>query len=213
MAACDSFVFLDNVQFQKRGFQNRTETKAPQGAIWLTVPVKASRSLTIAATPIVHDGWQRKHLKTLRMHYAKAAYAEWIDDGLEQIILGEWEFLADLNQAVTQWLFARLDIKTPSIRASDLDVGGSKQELMVNICSALGADRYLSGQGAKAYQTPEAFAEQGIELVYQEYRNPVYQQCHPRAGFVPNLSAIDLILNTGPAAASIMADGFRPPAA
>jgi len=36
---CDVFVALDNVQFLRRGFQNRNKIKTKQGWQWLTVPV------------------------------------------------------------------------------------------------------------------------------------------------------------------------------
>jgi hypothetical protein len=40
--------------------------------------------------------------------------------------------------------------------------------------------------------------------------NPSYPQCHADIGFVPNLSALDLILNTGPQAREIMLSGRQP---
>jgi hypothetical protein len=80
----------------------------------------------------------------------------------------------------------------------------------VNICEAVGAEVYISGQGARDYQDEKKFQERGIELRYQEYRNPPYPQCYSDIGFVPNLSALDLILNTGPQAREIMHAGRKP---
>ena len=39
MAKCDLFVYLDNVQFKKRYFENRNKIKDSKKIIWLTVPV------------------------------------------------------------------------------------------------------------------------------------------------------------------------------
>ena len=35
----DEFVFLDNVQFDKRSWQQRNKIKTPNGDDWITVPV------------------------------------------------------------------------------------------------------------------------------------------------------------------------------
>ena len=36
----DYFIYLDNVEFQKNGLQNRNQIKTASGSTWLTVPVK-----------------------------------------------------------------------------------------------------------------------------------------------------------------------------
>ena len=41
IARADTFVFLDNVQFQKNGLHNRNELKNSNGRFWLTAPVSA----------------------------------------------------------------------------------------------------------------------------------------------------------------------------
>ena len=40
-AAADRFIFLDTVQYEKNGWQNRNRVKTPDGPRWLTVPVHA----------------------------------------------------------------------------------------------------------------------------------------------------------------------------
>jgi hypothetical protein len=40
IARADVFVYLDTVQFEKNSFINRNQIKTPQGALWLTIPVK-----------------------------------------------------------------------------------------------------------------------------------------------------------------------------
>src|SRR5256885_17176030 len=40
-AAADAFVFLDTVQYEKNGWQNRNRIKTAAGPRWVTVPVHA----------------------------------------------------------------------------------------------------------------------------------------------------------------------------
>ena len=95
-------------------------------------------------------------------------------------------------------MFDSLGIKARRAIASQLNVSGKADDLVINICEAVGADVYLSGQGARAYQDEKKFQDHGIELRYQEYSNQPYPQCHPGIGFVPELSALDLILTPAP---------------
>lgn len=195
--SCDIFVYLDSVQFQKNGLQNRNKIKTAQGSTWLTVPVHAHLKDTIATTQICDLNWRKKHLKTLQQSYARARYSDLLTQEFQPIIETQYQYLADLNIAVTEWLFRFFDINCTRVRASKLDVTGSKDELVLNICQTLGATTYLSGQGAKNYQTEAKFTAKGIELIYQSYQNSPYLQCYPKTGFVPDLSAIDLVLNRG----------------
>ena len=48
------FVFLDDVQFQKNGLQNRNQIKTPQGKTWLTLPINHSFGQLINEVNISH---------------------------------------------------------------------------------------------------------------------------------------------------------------
>ena len=41
------------------------------------------------------------------------------------------------------------------------------------------------------------FEQAGIQVLWQDFQCPVYEQQFPEAGFVPNLSVIDALLNCG----------------
>jgi hypothetical protein len=206
-AACDVFVYLDTVQFQKNGVQNRNQIKTPQGALWLTVPVNARLDLSIREIRIDNQHWQQKHLRSIQQNYARAPFLGLFSAGLAPILERPWEHLVELNIATTEWLFACLGVSCRRVRASELKAVGAREDLVINICRELGADVYLSGQGAKAYQVEADFRAQGIELRYQQHRGVAYPQCHPQAGFIADLSALDLVLNTGADAAEIMLGG------
>src|SRR5262245_43698877 len=108
---------------------------------------------------------------------------------------------------MTEWMFGVLGVRCRRVRASQLAVTGAKEDLIVSICKATGATEYLSGTGAAPYQSEASFRAHGLALRYQAYHAPEYPQCWPQLGFVPELSALDLILNTGPEARSIMLKG------
>lgn len=205
-AAADVFVYLDCVQYQTNGVQNRNRIAMAGQPRWLTVPVHASTEGTIATTRIAGNGWRRKHLETLRHAYARAPERGLIPTGLAPHL--EHEDLAGLCIAVTEWMFDALGVRNRRLRASELAIDGRKEDLVLSICAAVGADRYVSGEGARAYQQPARFRQRGIELVYHSYQGAPYAQAG--AGeFLPDLSTLDLLLNHGAGAARVFAQGQR----
>jgi DNA-binding XRE family transcriptional regulator len=206
MDRCDMFVHLDTVQFQRRGYQNRNRIPGPRGPLWLSVPVHAARTSVIREVPVIGAHWVRKHIRAMQHVYARAPYRGLIQEELAPLLAAHWQYLPDLCITVTNWMARRLGIACQTVRASELNASGKAHTLIISICKALGADVYLSGVGAQAYQCREDFLREGIELRYQKYRNLSYPQCHSSL-FEGDLSALDLIVNTGPEARRTLVGG------
>jgi hypothetical protein len=43
----------------------------------------------------------------------------------------------------------------------------------------------------------ERFEEAGIDVAFQEFTHPTYEQIFPAAGFIPDLSVVDPLLCAG----------------
>lgn len=205
----DVFIHLDNVQFMRRGVQNRNAIKGAQGALWLTVPVSASRDTLICDVRLAENPWRASHIRSIELHYRRAPYFALFEE-LRPLLEAPWERLVDLNIAVTEWFFDQLGVRCRRVRASELGATGMKEDLMIALTRAVEGTIYLSGTGAAVYQQAENFTRVGIELRYQSYRGQPYPQLFPEAGFVPDLSALDLLLNTGPGAREILLAGRQP---
>lgn len=70
-------------------------------------------------------------------------------------------------------------------------------ERTMTLCKMLGADEYMAGGTAvQAYLDADLFRRDGIKLSIQDWKCPVYQQQYTsQAGFIANLSVIDLLMN------------------
>lgn len=202
----DVFVYLDTVQYQKNGVQNRNQVLTAQGPKWLTLPVHASLAHSIRETRLADPRAAVTHARTIAQEYRRALFRAWFAEGLQPILGQSWETLAEINYATSEWMMEKLGIATRRVRASELGVSGAGEDLVLAICRELGATIYLSGTGARAYQSVENFQANGIELRYQAYRNQPYPQCHDTE-FVPDLSALDLLLNLGPDARATLLAG------
>ena len=93
------------------------------------------------------------------------------------------------------------------VRNSELGVGGTASDLVLNICKECGADIYLSGQGGKDYLNLERFEGAEISVEFQNYQHQEYQQCFPKAGFCKGLSIVDLLFNEGKNSLTIIENG------
>jgi len=197
MSRSDKFVLLDDVQYTRRDWRNRNRIRVRENWIWLTVPVqqKSRFSQSLLETRIDNSAWRRKHLETLRQHYCKAPFFEKYFPRCQQVYEKDWTFLFDLCLETINLIKEEMGIETPLLRSSEMKPGGEKTERLVSICRELGATHYLSGESGSNYIAEEDFSSQGIALEYQNYEHPVYPQRY--TGFVPHLSAIDLLFNCG----------------
>ncbi|MFA6216174.1 MAG: WbqC family protein [Candidatus Omnitrophota bacterium] len=209
IAKSDCFVFLDCVQYKEREFQNRNKIRTKDGWIWLTVPV-ASQGLgrqKVSDVAIDNESaWRKQHLKSWEVWYAKAPFFKEYAAFFKEIYNTDWEKLSQLNVFITRYVFKALGIEKPVYFESALQTTQSKTERIIEICQKLKADVYLSGSGGRDYIEEDKFKAAGIELRYQEFIHPVYQQQFSASGedFVSHLSIFDLLLNEGPKSREIM---------
>lgn len=194
--SADIFVYLDVVQFSKNGVQNRNQIKTGNGPSWLTIPVKHQLGQAISRTVIADRHIFQKHWKTLQANYARTlGFQRWHSD-LETLLRSNFELLVDASIASTEWMLRIFQINNQRIKASELDgITGEASQLVASICKALNASTYLTGTGALAYLNPDDFHRIGCEIKIQHWNKFVYEQANTEQGFVPDLSALDLLLN------------------
>jgi hypothetical protein len=201
LAGCDIFVAMDNVQFQRRGVQNRSKIKTKQGEQWLTVPVcHCTRDEERINEMLINleQPWVQKQWGSIITNYSKAPYFDRYAPELQDILNREWTYLCDLDMTLIQWVMDQLQIKVPIVNLSTLNVEGSKSELLINACKAVGADTYLSGSGGRRYMELEAFDAAEVKIQWQEFDFPTYKQLFPELGFIPYLSILDTLFCWGP---------------
>jgi hypothetical protein len=206
-ASADLFVFLDTVQYEKHGWQNRNRIKQGAGVQWLTVPVHGHLGTTIARVEIdAGQRWRERHRRALDHAYARARERGPRRDELDDFYGRPWRRLADVAVASARWLARAFGIGTPWRLASELPAGSDDPTgRLVALCRELGADEYLAGVDGARYLDLARFEAAGITVWHQRYAHPVYAQGHGE--FVPFLSAVDLLLNEGDGAPAVLLQG------
>lgn len=197
MDQVDKFILLDTALYSKSGFINRNKIKTPQGELWLTVPLK-NKHQPINEIQIANElNWQQRHWNSIENYYKKSPYWTIYCVGLEQIYKSKWENISNLNISLINYIIKLLNIKTEIILGSDYDWKfGSGNMRNMKIVDYFGGDIYVSGIGAKAYNVESVFTDNNINLVYQDFKHPIYEQ--KWGEFIPNLSILDMLFNCGP---------------
>ena len=210
----DLLILLDDVAFSKQSWQQRNRIRTPDGLSYLTVPVHTAGKLgqRICDTKIVNNAFVRKIERTVAQNYRRAEYFDRYYPEFCAVLerSAASENLSELNCGLIEWLAAGLGITTPTVRSSQLGVGGKRGAHVAMLCEEFHARRYISPAGAEDYLIEDRteFEQRSIAVEIHVYEHPVYRQCFEP--FEPYASALDLLFNEGERAGTILRSGRRP---
>jgi len=195
----DVFVILDNVQYEKKYFQNRNKIRTKDGWKWLTVPVKKFHQDTlIKDIEISYErDWTKKYLNDIKQNYGKAPHFSEVYPEFERIILKKHKYLSELNVEILKYVLKCFGIETKIMIASEMELGKIKggNEVNLAICKQLNAQTYLSGINGQNYMDLDDFAEEDITVEFQHFNHIEYkQQFKP---FISGMCSLDFLFNEG----------------
>lgn len=199
MASVDEFVLYDDVQYTRRDWRNRNQIKTPQGAQWVTVPVKVKGKYlqSIRETEIEHATiWAADHLKAFSLNYRRADAFTEVMPWLEGLYSDLPATLSQLNARLLAAIAERLGIRTLLTDSSHYRLEGDKSERLASIAAQADASVYVSGPAALAYLDESVFHARGIKVEWFDYSG---YQPYPQlwGDFLPNVSILDLLFNCG----------------
>jgi hypothetical protein len=200
IALADEFILLDDVQYTRRDWRNRNRIKTANGPAWLSIPVLSSGNYHARIRDIEIDGrdWASKHLRTITLHYRRAACSDQVID----LMAGLYEaarsiaHLSEVNHLFLTGICRFLGIETPIRRSDEFLTESGRNERLVSLCRQTGASIYLSGPSARSYLDETQFRAQGVAVEYADYAGyPEYRQQFPP--FEHGVSIVDLLMNEG----------------
>lgn len=163
--------------YLKQTFRNRCYILSAHGPQLLSVPVYLGSSHKTLIKDIRIDyskRWQQVHLRAMKASYNSSPYFEFYFEKIEKVISDNFEYLLDLNTELTEVILEVLNIERRLSYSTIFEPADKKAY----------DHRYRI---IPKKQSP--FAEKKYLQVFDT-----------TAGFVPRLSIIDLIFNTGPEA-------------
>lgn len=203
MAKADTFILMDEVQLEDRSYMLRNRFLREDGMptyLSIAAAKKGYREKKYNEIEISQEAcWQKTNINAIKSYYRKALAFQEVMPIIEL-------FLSQKYATVCQWTCASielvrnfLDIQTPLVYQSSLDYDRSmkRSDLIYVLCKAIGADTYFSGRGASVeYLDREKFAENGVQIVFQDFTHPIYPQINTKE-FIPGISILDMLFNCG----------------
>jgi hypothetical protein len=195
----DVLVHYDDVQFSRGSFTNRVQVKNENGIKWMTVPLR-NQQLGQNIEQIIIDNrtdWRNRHLNMLNQAYLKAPFRDEMLALVDQVLSNRHEMLSDLSRESLLALanYFNLSKNTLLMSSSQMGIGGTSNQRVLDLCLHVGASLYITGHGARNYLNHELFDQTGIRVEYMRYRMIPYNQLHGE--FTPFVTALDLVANYG----------------
>lgn len=200
----DVYVAYDSVQFTRQEFHARQLFMARNGtAQWLTVPVVSTGSRQILCdVRVAENGWRQKHLDFLADSYSAAPYFDEVFALISTVYEREHDSLVSHSLDLIEQFCRYLGSDVRIVRATSLHHEGSREERLLQLVLNAGGCAHLTSTSSTHVIDWEGFAQAGIPVYMQEFDHPSYPQ--PAQPFLPNLSAVDMLFNTGKDAASLL---------
>lgn len=195
----DKFIYVSNVQLEKKSWQNRNRIKGANGEIILSVPVQTKGKFEQKISETLIDNksdWRSKHFSSIRLSYKKSRYYETYIDFFEDLYKRDWEKIDDLDIYVTNWILSELKINTEICYDKSYDFLGKNNDLLIEMTKKLRCDTYLSNKGSENYVDIDLFVDSGLNHKYMNYVGKKYRQQFGE--FIPYLSIVDMMFNIGP---------------
>lgn len=195
----DLFVYMDTVQLTNSSsfnFVTRNYIKSSQGPQLLTVPIKKKGFMNKELKELEIDysqNWVKKHLRTIETNYRKSNNYSYFFPKLKKIYDMEINHFTDFCYEQLIFFLKEMDIKTKIIKLSDISTKHNKSDLILEICMHFKAKQYIAGGKSMEYLNVNKFLENKIEIIMQNFKNPLYKQLH--GSFIENMSIIDYLMN------------------
>lgn len=183
--AADRFVIDDVSPFVKQTYRSRAAIASESGAQQLTIPVVhdggrvAMRDVRISE----HGNWRHQHWNAIVSAYSKSPFFEYYADDFAHFYEEKDGFLMDFNLRLHGVVSELLGLERGVEFLSARDVDAVAVSDLRNIAE------------------PKVLASmQGVSEL------PYYQVFAQRNGFIPSLSIVDLLFNTGPEGLLLLRD-------
>jgi len=165
-------------RYVKQNLRTRCHILSPNGVVALVIPV-AHQDLNnslVKDVRISHkENWQRRHFRTIKTCYGRSPYFEFFEDDLINLYSSSPEYLWEFNLTTIRFLFDSMGLPN-QIKVLEDEIEDAPKTSISD------------------FSLPEQIAQQ-----------PSYMQVfRDRFPFISGLSALDLVMNLGPASVSYL---------
>ncbi|MBX3164633.1 MAG: WbqC family protein [Bacteroidetes bacterium] len=186
-------IFIEQFEhYQKQSFRNRTQILSANGILDLVIPVekKATKELTKDISISYTEKWQTKHWRAITSAYKNSPYFDFFEDELKYFYENEFEFLCDFNLQQLNLL---------------LKILKQKKEIQFTSTYEKTPNNILDLRNIIHPKIDFRNDERVSNILQKNY----YQTFENKFSFIPNLSVLDLVFNTGLEAVSYLVSNSK----
>ena len=197
-AAC--FVMADTFQYSRQSFQNRTRVRNSQGAQWVTVPLKGGQHGQPQVATHIRQvaAWRKRHWKAFLYNHSRTPFFSHYEEPMADFFSAEYTYLAEITCASILLTHRLFGLQSTLVRASSLaGLPGSMRSV-------------LQSFPEKVVLLPPSAPRVDRQLILRarvlHFAHPNYRQAFD--GFVPGMTALDLLFNYGPDSLAVLQRGI-----
>ena len=197
----EQFIFLDDVQFDKRSWQQRNILSINGKPKFITIPVETKNKFNqnINSVKIDYKHFNvEKFLKTIELNYKKEPFFDEVFHEIKKIFLKRHEMLSELNIELIKMICIYLGINTSIILSSNFKKEKKlrKTELLLFLLNKFNCSQYYTTFGSKNYLGEmNIFPGTKIGIKYFYYSNSETNVKKDNQDL--NLSTLDLMFRYG----------------
>lgn len=190
---CEKFVFLDDVQYVRRSWNNRCKILTDTGLKTLTMPVKSKgkfKQNILEAEIDNSDNWRRKHLAIIYENYKRASQFNHIITFVEELFYNnQYARVSEFNIATIQKICNFLELDRQFFRSSDLGIQQKNSDRILKICQKMEGTIYFAGASSRSYLNLSDFSNNGISVDFQK----IFCKHHKKGSTLSNIIETSII--------------------
>ena len=199
MYFADNIILLDDVQFEKRSWQQRNRIYTNHGGTLITVPTHTKGKFNQKINEVLinyNTKWSDKILKSIYYNYKNTPFFDKYFNEFEKIFLQRYNKLIDLNINIIKKVNNFLGIDNSKLLlSSKINSKEKKFDLIYDIYKKLNGDELLTNIGTKKYFPKKLPSDMRASIFEYNEKNELNKSETKNSD---KLSIIDNLFNFGP---------------
>lgn len=196
----NKFIFLDNVQYNRRSWQNRVHIRdinKQDQKKYISLSIKNNSQSLILNNTFFYFESIEKIERIIFQNYKDYKFFKSINKYLLELInKNRDQNLANFNINIIKSICEYLEINLNYELSSKFDIKSKKEYLILELLKSSNSNIYLANRGSLNYANEEFFKNKGIKFYTHNFIHPHYEQIsNKKLNFLENLSIIDLLFN------------------